>query len=199
MSRKPRDIHEGEYYHVLTRGNNRQWLFRKEEDFAFYLRTLQRYSQKFNVSVFHYCLMTNHIHLLMKSEILDEGITRLMHGLQTVYAAYYKRKQGTTGHVFENRFKHFHIEDDAYLLECGRYIERNPVRAGIVQRAEDYAWSSFRYYAESVPDTIVTPDPLYTELGRTERERQDEYRKYVETPRPYEKILDKYFDERVLI
>ena len=136
MPRKARAIHQGEYYHILSRGNNKQALFYDASDFEYYLRTLLHYLHKYDVSLYHYCLMTNHLHLLMKSESQDAAISRLMHGVQMVYARYFKKRNRATGHVFEDRFKHFLIESDSYLLECGRYIERNPVRARMVRRSQ---------------------------------------------------------------
>lgn len=199
MPRQPRQISQGEYYHILSRGNNRQTLFLEDADLSFYLQALLRYTRKYEVSVFHYCLMQNHTHFLMAAKVFDEGITQLMRALQTSYAVYFKKKYATSGHVFENRFRDFHIENESYLMECGRYIERNPVRAGIVKRPADYRWSSYRPYAMGIEDLLLTFDPCYLALGLTEKERQSQYREYVETPRAYETIIDRYFEERVLV
>lgn len=199
MPRKARNIYQGEYYHIISRGNARQVLFREEEDFKYFLQHMVKYKEKFRVSMFHYCLMSNHVHMLMRSDADNEGITRLMHGVQMVYARYFKMKRRKTGHVFEDRFKHFHIQSEAYLLECGRYIERNPLRAGIVKRVGEYPWSSYGYYAYKKRDNLLTENVLFQGLGVTGEDRQAAYRHYVETPRAYENIIDQYFEERVLI
>lgn len=199
MPRKPRNLYRGEYYHILNRGNNRQRLFQKDEDFEFYLRLLLRYLEKYNVNLYHYCLMTNHTHLLMRGDDANDAIIRLMHASQTAYAVYFKRVHETTGHVFENRFRHFHIACESYLLECGRYIERNPVRAGMAPTTAHYRWSSFQYYAYGISDLLLRPNPLYLGLAPTPKERQRAYQKYVHAPRAYESLVDAYFDERVLI
>ena len=199
MPRQPRQILSGEYYHILARGNNRQWLFRESEDFECYLRMLLKYGHRCNVSIYHYCLMNNHVHLLMKSRQEPQGITRFMHGLQTAYAVYMRKRYDVTGHVFENRFKNYRIDNDSYLLECGRYIERNPVRAGMVKDAADYPWSSFAYYSQAKTDPILSSNPLYEALGNHPGERQESYRQYVMLPRAYEGIMDRFFDEHVLL
>ena len=199
MPRSARQIFQGEYYHILSRGNNRQRLFEEEGDFRFFLERLLKYRQKHSVSIFHYCLMPNHIHLLMRSEASEKGITRLMHGLQTAYAAYYQKRHTFTGHVFENRFRSLWIKKESYLLECARYIERNPVRAKLVHQPEDYSWSSFSSYAFGAPNPLITPNPLYLEMDSAERGRRTQYQRYVKQARPYEEVVDEYFEERVLM
>lgn len=94
MARKVRNIYKGEYYHIISRGNDRQKLFRMEDDFVFYLEQLAKYKQKFEVSIIHYCLMSNHVHALMRCEHSQVGITKMMHGLQMVYARYFKKVTG---------------------------------------------------------------------------------------------------------
>ena len=174
-------------------------MFREKEDFEFYLQQTERYKEKFGVSIMHYCLVSNHVHMLMRCDESDTGITKMMHGLQMVYAKHFKRKYRKTGHVFEGRFKHFRIESDSYLLECGRYIEKNPARARMVKELADYEWSSYRRYAYGESNLLITENILYSALGATDDLRQRTYRDYVEQNRAYELIVDRYFKERVLI
>jgi len=199
MPRKPREIRQDEYYHILSRGNNRQKLFYEPKDYAVFLRLLKRYINRHSVLLYHYCLMTNHVHLLMRSDKSHLGITKTMHGLQTAYASYFKKCRQATGHVFENRFRDFHIDSEAYLLECGRYIERNPVRAKMVAHPEFYPWSSYRHYAGGIKNPLLSPNPMYEALGRSLQDRRRVYRDYVKTIRAYEVLVDRYLDERVLI
>ena len=199
MPRKARSIYRGEYYHILSRGNNRQTIFLDRKDFQFYLRMLHEYIKKYDVSVFHYCLMKNHTHFLMRSESSNRGITRVMHGLQLVYAIYFQKRHKKTGHIFEDRFKSFHIENESYLFECGRYIERNPVRAGIATNPAMYPWSSLKHYVEGRSNSMIKTNPLYLALSDSQKERQKSYCQYIKSQRAYEVIVDKYFDERVLI
>lgn len=106
------------------------------------------------------------------------------------YAKYYRKKYKYCGHVFQDRFKSFAIEKDAYLLECGRYIERNPLKARIVEVLIDYPWVSYGYYAYGRGNEWVSRNPLYEELGRNERQRQLKYREYLLVERPYEKLIE---------
>jgi len=133
--------------------------------------------------------MSNHFHLLIRANNAID-LPRFIQGLTLSYGQYYKRTYHHTGHVYQNRYKSILIEHDAYLLECGRYIERNPVRAGIITSAGEYFWSSYKYYANGKYDAIIDMDPVYTTLGNTPKERQEAYKEYVNTERPYEKIID---------
>lgn len=199
MPRKPRQLVAGGHYHVLARGNDRRRIFATEDDRHRYLTLVRQYTQQYQIAVFHYCLMTNHVHLLVQPQAAGEALTKAMHGLQLVYARYLQRTHHQTGHVWEDRFKTLPIETGAYLLECGRYIERNPVRARLVAAAEDYPWSSARHYVTGQADPLVTSDPEYLALAATAADRQTRYQAYLQTARPYEQVVDRYFDERVLV
>ncbi len=199
MPRKPRQLVTGAYYHVLARGNDRRRLFATDEDRGKYLALVTQYTRQYHVAVVHYCLMTNHVHLLMQPQQDGGDLTHAMHGLQLVYARYLQRTHHQTGHVWEDRFKTLPIETGNYLLECGRYIERNPVRARLVSQPEAYPWSSAPAYLTDTADPLLTLNPEYLALAATSEERQSRYREYLQTPRPYEHIVDRYFDERVLV
>ena len=97
------------------------------------------------------------------------------------------------GHELQDRFKSFPIERDSYLLECGRYIERNPLRARLVDSPADYAWSSARFYLLGLDNPLVTQNPFYEELGIDDKQRQEKYRDYLLTERPYEQMIDSAF------
>ncbi len=153
MPRKPREFVDGGIYHVFNRGNNRKDLFRCGEDFACFLKLLSSSQEKYDIRVFHYCLMTNHFHFLLRSEV-KEGLPRFMHWLQLGYARYFKRKYHTTGHIFEERFRSPRIAEESYYLQCGRYIERNPIKAKIASNAWDYPYSSASYYAIGAKDRV---------------------------------------------
>jgi putative transposase len=146
MPRKPRILLDGGFYHVLTRGNDKRRLFRDKRDHIFFLDTIRRYLVKFEIRIVHYCLMPTHLHFLARLD--DAGdLPKFMQGILQVYADYFKRKYNSCGYVFQNRYKSLLIESEGYLLECGRYIERNPLRAGLVENIADYPWSSFSFYA----------------------------------------------------
>jgi len=137
--------------------------------------------------------MSNHVHLLVRLEE-KEGFPKFMQGVLQVYAGYFRKKYRSVGFVFQNRYKSRLIDKDSYLLECGRYIERNPLRANITTNLLSYRWSSFLFYAKGREDSIInTVNPLYLELAQTQKERQERYTNYICINRPYEDIIDKEF------
>mgnify|MGYP001558251488 FL=1 len=134
-------VADQEIYHLITRGNNRMKVFHTDEDFRFYLELIAKYKALHPVLLYHYCLMSNHIHLLGK--VIQAGnLKKFMQGLNQSYSNYYKRVYKHSGHLWQGRYKSFLIQKDSYLLECGRYIERNPLRAKMVEDPKDWPWSS---------------------------------------------------------
>ncbi len=120
-------VGDGDIYHVINRGNNRMRLFHTDADFIFFLDLLKQYKALFPIVLYHYCLMSNHVHFLMKT-IQGSDLSRLMQGINQSYSNYYKRTYQHMGHIWQGRYKSFKITKDSYLLECGRYIERNPLK-----------------------------------------------------------------------
>lgn len=190
MARTKRLLYDGAVYHVVQRGHNKDRLFKNVKDYEVFKGFVRRYKGKFAFDIYHYCLMSNHFHMLLK---VCSGITlpKIMHGITQSYSYYYRKVHKRSGYVYQNRCKSFLIEDDSYLLECGRYIERNPLRAGIVKDPLHYYWTSYDFYAKGVSDDIITENPLYSGMGKTSDERQRCYRDYTLEERPYEKIVDK--------
>ena len=185
-------IGDNEIYHIITRGNNRQNVFQDDSDFQSYLSLIAKYKERYPILLFHYCLMNNHVHLLLKV-IRSEDLKRFMQGVSQGFSRYYKQVNSYVGHLWQGRYKSFHIGKDSYLLECGRYIERNPVRAGMVTTPQDWPWSSYRHYAYGETDPLIDEHGLYLDLGATPYAQQVNYRNYVLPERPYEKLLDKQF------
>jgi len=190
MGRVGRVLSESGYYHVIQRGNNRKWLFRDDEDFAALLGLMKQWCAEHDVVVNHYCLMTNHIHFLMYAKSV-KNISKLMHVVQRCYHHYYRKKHKWSGHLFQGRFKSLAIHSDEYLLECGRYIERNPVRAKMVGDAGDWDWSSYGVYAKGREDSLTQHSVGYMGLASTEDVRQEMWRKYVAEERAYEKLVER--------
>jgi REP element-mobilizing transposase RayT len=147
MPRQARQTSKTGIYHLLVRGINREAIFHDDQDHLRYLDTLARISKDSNASILGYCLMDNHTHILIKEG--SKKISNLMHRLGASYAYYYNWKYERVGHVSQNRFKSENIEDDIYLKTVIRYIHQNPVKAGMVKRAEEYRWSSCKDYYES--------------------------------------------------
>lgn len=177
MPRIARILPEEGVLHILTRGNNQQWIFHNDQDFKYYLKLLRSYKSKHSFFLYHYCLMNNHIHLILEMT-LKTNLASFMKGLNLSYFSYYKRKYGYIGHFWQGRFKSLLIEKDKYLLACGIYIERNPVRAKIVKRPKDYPYSSYNFYALGEKNLLLNVDPLYEDLGRGKKERQENYKTF---------------------
>jgi putative transposase len=189
MPRKPRVFSPHIAYHIIARGNNRSVLFRSDHDFRRYLELLAFFKTQYAFDVFHYCLMTNHVHLLMRFGD-REAFQKVPQRLQLNYAKHVAAKYQHVGHVFQDRFRSLPVEDNRYMLECGRYIERNPVNAGMVGVAEDYRWSSHRFYALGEPNRLITCNPQFADLGPDDGSRRARYREMVGINRPYEEAVE---------
>ena len=190
MPRHKRNLSDNTVYHIVQRGHNKAPLFRYDDDYITFKDFISKYSQRFGFDLYHYCLMPNHFHLLMRIAVGND-LPKLIHGITQSYSHHYRRRYDHAGHVYQNRYRSFHIADDSYLLECGRYIERNPLRACIATAPSQYQWSSYNCYANNHPDGIITENPLYNRFGSTSSDRMTGYRKYVLDPRPYEDLVDR--------
>jgi putative transposase len=189
MSRISRQESATGIYHVIIRGNNKHPLFHTEDDFESFTTLLKSAQNGHEMSIHHYCLMNNHVHLLVRAPILEE-LSRYMHYLQRAYYHYYRKKYTHWGHLFQGRFRSLVIEDEGYLLECGRYIERNPVRAKIVKNPGEWPYCSYEFYAGVKPMDWLTASAAYLALSENQEDRQRIYRERVSCGRPYEEELD---------
>jgi putative transposase len=193
MPRTARVLVDQGYYHIVTRGIDRRRLFRYKQDYESFLDIVVNYLKQFKVHVMNYCLMPNHLHLLMKAGLASD-LPVFMKAILQVYAAKFRGKYKSVGFIFQNRYKSQLIDNDAYLLECARYIERNPVRAKIVEDVADYPWSSYHYYAKGVADKIITlPNPLYLDMVDNDIKRREAYASIIRLQRAYDPIVDKGF------
>ena len=174
MARLPRLNLPGIPQQVIQRGNNKQVSFFSDEDYAVYLDKLKLYSQKYSVAVHSYVLMTNHVHLLMTPET-GQGVSQLMQSLGRYYVRYINQTYKRTGTLWEGRYKSTLVDSDNYFLTLSRYIELNPVRAGMVEHPAEYPWSSYQYSALGRPIELITPHFLYEDLAKTEKTRQKRY------------------------
>jgi putative transposase len=166
-------------YHILTRGNNRQDVFKEENDYKRYIEMLKKYKERYKFKLYHYVLMRNHIHLILETSREGGELSEIMKGINLSYVQYYKNKYSHIGHFWQDRYKSILISKDNYLLACGSYVELNPVRARIVEDPRDYKWSSYNNYAYGKKDPIVDAHPIYRELSNDERERRRKYRELV--------------------
>lgn len=159
----------------MQRGNNRQACFFEEADYLACLHWLKSAAEHADVAVHAYALMTNHVHLLVTPEV-PEGISRLMQSVGRRYVQYINRSYKRTGTLWEGRFKSSVVQEERYFLLCSRYIELNPVRAGMVIDPGQYRWSSYRHNGLGQADECLTPHAEYLALGRTDLDRQATYR-----------------------
>ena len=175
MPRHSRIIVPGLPVHAIQRGNNRSACFVDDEDRTVYLRQMARLSMEEGCALHAYCLMTNHVHLLLTPE-RQESCEGFFRRLSLVYVQHVNRKYRRTGALWEGRFRSCLVESERYLFACYRYVELNPVRAGMVKSAVDYRWSSHRANAHGETDACITPHPEYIGLGQTVSERCAGYR-----------------------
>ena len=152
MARLPRLIVPGFPHHVIQRGNNRQRIFETQADYAFFLELAQEHASQFGVAIHAYVLMPNHIHLLATPQTAQDALPKMMQAVGRRYVRHFNDSHGRTGTLWEGRYKSTLNDSERYLLTCSRYIELNPVRAGMVERPDAYQWSSFRCNADGLPD-----------------------------------------------
>jgi putative transposase len=142
--------------------------FRADVDYLVYLVLLKERAEKFGCAIHAYVLMTNHVHMLLTSDHAD-GASLMMKHLGQCYVQYFNRKYGRTGTLWEGRFRSSIVQEREYLIACYRYIELNPVRAGMVEHPRDYRWSSYGCNAEARPSALISPHPVYLALGEREQ------------------------------
>lgn len=178
MARQPRITIPTFPHHIIQRGNNRQAIFFAEEDYRFFLDCLRQAKLKCACRIYSYVLMTNHFHLLVEpAEIGDLG--RFMQSVGRRYVRYINQTYRRSGTLWEGRFKSAAVSCDDYLMICSRYIELNPVRAGLVNYPSEYVWSSYQYRALGKFDRLLDEDPWYVGLGMNAEERRSLYREWV--------------------
>jgi putative transposase len=174
MPRRARHYIAGHPYHIVQQGNNRQSCFIETEDYQCYLALWEEASKRYGVSMHAYCLMTNHIHLLATPKV-KESISSAMRAVGSRYAQYVNRKYRRTGTLWEGRHRASLVQAERYMLSCYRYVERNPVRAGIVSRPDDYRWSSYGVNGWGRHSWLKSHE-AYLGLGKNVEERSYFYR-----------------------
>ena len=176
MARLPRISPTGIPVHVIQRGNNHQACFLSDEDHCAYAGWLKDYSQKYKVDIHAWVMMTNHVHLLCTPR-QEGGISQMMQSLGRRYVQYFNFVYRRSGTLWEGRFKSCLVQAERYLLEFYRYIELNPVRAGMVSDPREYRWSSYQVNALGKVSELCIPHQEYLLLGEDLPSRQRNYRK----------------------
>ena len=175
MPRKARVILSNTPHHIVQRGHNRKAVFIEQGDYRYYLDNLLEWKEKLDCKVYAYCLMTNHVHLIIDPGETPENLSRLMKRLAGRQTRLVNAVEARTGSLWEGRFKCSPIETHRYLLACCRYVERNPVRAGMVSLPEEYKWSSYKAKVGMMEDAVIDFDVCYQALGHDAAARQMAY------------------------
>jgi len=178
MPRTGRLVIPGYPHHVVQRGHDRQAVFSEPADYRLYLDNLREFKDELEVSVLAFCLMTNHVHLVLQPGDDPSALGKLMKRLAGRQTRHVNRRAGRRGTLWESRYKSSPIETDRYLLACCRYVELNPLRARMVSAPEDYAWSSVRQRLGLEP-AWVDRDPSFEALARSPAERSRRYRRFL--------------------
>lgn len=178
MARKPRIEYNGAFYHVITRGNQRQKIFRDKKDRLKYLEILSHYKNRHQFRLYSYVLMSNHIHLLIETGNIT--LSKIQQGINQSYTMYFNRRHKTVGHLFQGRYKAILCDREAYLLSLIKYIHMNPVRARMVKELQDYQWSSHKYYAGSEKkNCIVDTDCVLRIFSEDKTTSKKLYREFI--------------------
>ena len=178
MARLPRYVIPGQPQHIIQRGNNRQAIFAADVDYQFFRDALVEAAEKHGLAIHAYVWMTNHIHLLATPE-LDDSISKVLQSVGRRYVQYFNFTYQRSGTLWEGRYRATVVDSEQYLLTLMRYIELNPVRAGMVAHPRDYAWSSYHHNAQGevgLNGDWITGHREYLQLGRSAEERQGAYR-----------------------
>ena len=175
MARKKREWYPGAIYHITTRGNHKSDIFRDAGDYLMYMRFLQESIECFKCKLICYCLMTNHVHLIVETS--DITISELMKKLNFLYSKNFNLKYDLVGHLFQGRYFSELIQTDSYLLEASRYLHLNPVKTKIVEHPEGYKWSSYRMYIGTMKEHLISSSKILSYFGDEDREK---YREFVE-------------------
>jgi putative transposase len=197
MARKPRIEFDGAFYHVLTRGNQKQNIFLEEEDYHKYLQILIDYKKRYQFSLYAYGLMPNHVHLLVETK--EVPLSKILQGINQRYTMHFNWKYDTVGHLFQGRYKAILCNKDEYLLNLIKYIHYNPVRAGITETVDKYPWSSHGDFMRAKPTGPVDSQLILSVFSKTLGQARRLYQKFMEDERgASRKDFNKTVDQRIL-
>lgn len=178
MPRVPRNRSKTGIYHIIMRGINRQSIFEDEEDCIKFIEVLQKYKKISEYKLYAYCLMGNHLHLLLMEG--KEPLEQIMRRICGSYVFWYNRKYGRVGYLFQDRYKSEPVEDDTYFLTVLRYIYQNPIKAGLVMRIEDYIWNNYNEYFQK---SKVSDIDYVLDIFDTDREKAiNSFKEYINKP-----------------
>ncbi|MDD5506508.1 MAG: transposase [Candidatus Omnitrophica bacterium] len=180
-------------YHLINRGNKKEVVFKETKDYLYFMKLLKEYSERFDLKIYHWILMFNHYHLLLEIDE-PERISSCMAGLNRAYTCYYHKTYLTSGFLWQGRFKLQPVQKEGYLLACGRYIERNPIRANIVFQAQQYLFSSARFYCLGERDGVTTESPIFGDFGQDINLRRIAYKEFLSNFNNNEEVMFRTLD-----
>ncbi|MGR3319159.1 MAG: transposase [Candidatus Anammoxibacter sp.] len=179
MTRPLRVEYPGAFYHVFSRGNAGEKVFKGERDKEKFLEYMGKFTERFSVVMHTYCIMSNHYHLLIETQ--EANLSAAIQWLNISYAIFYNKKHQRSGHIFQGRFKSILVDKDEYIKQLSRYIHLNPVRAKIVQKPLDYTWSSYSsFIGKTKENEWLETEGLLGHFGRKLKESRNNYKRYVE-------------------
>jgi putative transposase len=181
MGRPPRTLGDDLIYHALNRGNNGQSVFEDDDDLNAFIDAIAKTQARYPFRLYGYCLMPNHFHVLLKPES-GASISRIIQSITVAHAWRYHKRHASLGHVWQGRFKSPVIQEDDHFWTVLRYIEANPLRAGLVADPSDYRWSSYQAHALGKADPLLSEVPGWNDLGGTEKQRRARWRTKVAGP-----------------
>jgi putative transposase len=187
VPRQRRWFFPGLSLHVVQRGNNRCDIFRADDDRRVFLWAVRRACESFRLDVHAYVLMTTHLHVVLTPGTRD-ALPKAIQFVGRCYVPYFNRRYGRTGGLFDGRYRAHHLHSEQYWLNAVRYVEMNPVRAGIVRHPAEYRWSSYRVHAFGDESSLIAPHAGYERLGPTPEERQDAWRTLCAVPLPDDQL-----------
>ena len=179
MPRSARIVIRGYPHHIIQRGHNRQAVFVSDDDYLFYLDNLREWKEKLACKVYAYCLMTNHVHLIVDPGEDERSLAQLIKRVAGRQTRHVNKLEKRTGSLWEGRYKSSTISTDEYLLACCRYVELNPVRAGLVTDPIEYRWSSYRGKTGKRKEEWLDFDPCYMGLAGSKKKRAERYKGWV--------------------
>ncbi len=179
MARPLRIEYEGAVYHVTGRGNERRKTYFSPVDYQKFLEYIKTAQDRFGIILHAYVLMTNHYHLIIETP--EANLSKAMHHITSSYTMYVNKKRKRSGHLFQGRFKSIVVDKDSYLLALSRYIHLNPVRAKMIEKPQDYAYSSYPYYTTKKRNDILTTDLILSLQSEKRKDAKKRYRVYVDS------------------
>ena len=192
MPRLPRNYMKTSFFHVITQGIDKRFIFEKPEDIKYYIKIMYKIKEEHNINIIAYCIMNNHTHMLVETQVIEQ-LSKYMQRINTTYGKYYNKKYNRVGYVFRDRYKAEGIYSEKHLYNCIKYIHNNPVKAGICNKAEEYPYSNYKMMRTEFKEK-------YSSMAKSDYSNE-ENEEYVfidvdeKNEKPCDKIIEAYLKE----